>query len=308
MDYTATGLIADIRRRASIPTTPSPGNRDSDLLAHANDLLRLELLAEIIPLQEGYFLRNTDTQLPVTALRVPPRAVAGRLRALQLLDASGRELGDPLAEISVERSGLFAADSGLFGYRFEGSNIVLVGSSSTSAAQIRMKWYQRPNELVTSGYTTITDIDAGNNRVEVASTSGFTTSTLIDLVAATPGFESHAIDLLPSNVGTPANTITFSEELPDNLAVGDYVCLAEESPVPQLPETYWSILSQAAACEYLAAKGLDSLLKTAVARLESMKKGAGMLSSPRNDSAGGKIVNRFSFLGWPAGGFRRGWY
>lgn len=293
-DYTTTGLLASIRRRASIPTTSTTGGANADLLAYANEELRLGLVAEILRLREGYFKRDSDTTLTSsTTYRIPSRAIGGKLAAVQLLDSAGAVIAT-LSEYDDARLADFGVATGIAGYVVEGQNIVLVPASTTTATTLRQKYFAQPNELVSSGYATISAINTSTNVVTTSAVHGYTTSSTLDLVRATEGFEGLAIDQTPTAVGS-TTTLTFSS-LPTGLAVGDYVCVARQSPVPQIPSEYHPILAQRVAVAYLEANGAPELDR-AVVKLEKMEEAIGIISSPRVDTGLKKLVPRFSPLG-----------
>lgn len=295
-DYTTTALLASIRRRASIPTTSVTGGATSDLLAYANEELQLSLMSDILPKQEEYFSKDSDTTLTsATVYRLPSRAVGGVLRMVSLVDSNGAMLGT-LNRIEPERIADYPTSGTLAGFYIRNNAVVLVPSSSSTAATLRMTYFIRPNQLVSSGTQPITAINTSTKTVTVSTTSGFSTSTPVDLVANTPGFESLAVDLTPSAVG--GTTVTFSSTLPTDLAVGDHLCLAGQSPIPQVPEVYHPILAQRVACAYLEASGAPELA-AAAARLQKMEEAAGILISPRSPGNPRKLVNlKSSALGY----------
>ena len=295
MDWTTTGLLASIRRRASIPTTATTGGLDADLLAFANEELRLGLVSKLLTLRESYFKRDSDSTIAAatTSYRIPTRAVGGKLASVRLLDSAGGELG-VLTEVPDERLEDYSGLSSTAAYRVLGNSLVLVPSAVTSAVTLRQTYFAQPSELVASGYATISAINTSTNVVTTSAIHGYTTSSVLDLVRASEGFESLAIDQTPTAVGS-TTTLTFSS-LPSGLAVGDYVCVFRQSPVPQIPSEFHPILAQRVACAYLEAQGAPELA-AAVKKLEAMEEAIGILSSPRVDSGSKKIINRFSPLG-----------
>lgn len=295
-DYTVTGLLASIRRRASIPTTSTTGGANADLLSYANEELRLGLVAEILRMREGYFKRDSDTTISGSTYRIPTRAIGGKLNAVQLVDSAGSVL-QTLPEYDDARLEELSSSTGVVGYVIAGMNVVLVPGSTTSATSLRLKYFAQPNELVSSGYATVLSFVAATGVVTTSAAHGFTTASVLDIVRATEGFESQAIDQTPT--AASGSSLTFSS-LPSDLAVGDYVCVARQSPVPQIPSEFHPILAQRVAVAYLEAGGAPEL-GAAVAKLGAMEKAIGILSSPRVDASAKKIVPRFG----PLGGLRR---
>ena len=290
MDFTTTGLFASIRRRASIPTTATTGGANADLLVYINEELRLGLVAEVMKLREGYFKRDLDTAISGVTYRIPTRALGGKLAGVFLLDSDSNAIGDPLSEVMDEQQGRHASDGQLFGYRIRGMNLILLPSATTTASYLRMTYYERPNELVSTGYATV--LSFTSTTITTAAAHGYTTASVLDIVKANEGFESLAIDQTPTVAAGSSLTMT----VPTGLEVGDYVCVAKQSPVPQIPGEYHPILAQRVACAYLEAGGLEQL-PAAQLKLQEMQAAIGILSSPRVDTGARKLIQRHSVLG-----------
>jgi hypothetical protein len=290
VDFTVTGLYASIRRRASIPTTATTGGAAADLLAYVNEELRLGLVAEILKLREGYFKRDLDTAISSsTSFRMPTRAIGGKLAGVYLLDGAGVVIGDPLPELQDERQG-----SGQSGYIVKGQNLVLVGSSGTTATSLRQTYYERPNEVVSTGYATVLALTS--TVITTSASHGYTTASVLDFVKANEGFESVAIDKSPTVAA--GSSLTFAAGvIPSDLAIGDYVCVAKQSPVPQIPSEFHPILAQRVACAWLEAGGYREQLEAARGKLMAMEEAIGTLSSPRVDTGAKKLIARHSVLG-----------
>ncbi len=288
MNFTTVGLYASIRRRASIPTTATSGGADADLLAYINDELRLGLVSEILKLREGYFKRDLDTAISGTSYRMPTRAIGGKLAGVYLLDSNSAVMGDPLPEIQDERQGGYAGDSGTCGYIIKGQNLVLVGGATTSAAYLRQTYYERPNEVVSTGYATVLTLTS--TTIATAAAHSYTTASALDFVKATEGFESVAIDKSPT-VASGSDLTFAAGVIPSTLAVGDYICIAKQARV---------------ACAWLEAGGYKADLQAAAAKLQEMQAAIGILSSPRVDTGAKKLIARHSVLGSLPGRSRGG--
>ncbi len=234
MDWTTVGLLASIRRRASIPTTATTGGATADLPVYANEELRLGLIAEILRLRESYFKRDSDVAISGTSYRIPTRAIGGKLAAVYLLDSASNVLGDPLAEISDANVGQFSGNTGISGYQVKGANLVLLPTATgTTASYLRMTYYEQPNELVASGYATILSLTS--TVITTVTSHGFTTSSVLDFVKADASFESLSINVSPTVAA--GSSLTFAS-LPSGLAIGDYVAVYRQAPVPQIPSEF----------------------------------------------------------------------
>lgn len=287
-DYTLTGLLASIRRRASIPTTAVTGSDDASLIAYANEELQLHMAAQLVSVREEYYLRHSDNALSGLVYRIPTRAMGGGLRNVCFVDSSLKPIYQ-LSRLSQEKLPEYADKTQTVGYLVEGNNIRLYPSASYGgAAFLRLSYFERPNELVAigNGARAITQINTSTNEITVSSATGFTTSTPCDLIKSNAGFESLSIDVTPTNV---TSTVISFASLPSGLAVGDYVSLAQTSPVPQLPSEFHPVLAQRVAVRFLAAINDTTQLQVAQVELDRMQNSIGILTAPRVEGGPRKI-------------------
>ncbi len=171
--------------------------------------------------------------------------------------------------------------------------MTLVPTPSTGT--LRLFYFGRPNSLVaTSAVATISSIDVTRLIVTTTATipSTMTSGVSVDFVDATPGFRSLAID--QATTGTVAGTtVTLSTALPASVLAGDYVCLAGESPVPQIPVELHPLLAQRVVVKALEALAPDKMV-AAKAICDEMRKSALTLLTPRAEGSARVIVNRYA--------------
>ncbi len=290
MDYSASALLASIRRRASIPTTTVNGSTDADLLRLANEELRLGMVSDIMAVREEFFVRDFDHTITTTidSYRIPPRAIGGKLRSVRLVDSAGNETA-PLPRIDPENAQTYGDTGQTMAYCLKGNSVVLLPSANTTCPTLRLSYFIRPNEVVASGTQNVTII-AGTT-LTVASAAAFSTSTYCDLVAGTPNYEFLGVSMLPT--GTTGTTVTFAS-LPLTIGelsgAGVILCLAEQTPVVQLPTEFFPVLCQRVAVTYLEASGQLQELAEARKKLEAMEKQVMVLISPRDDAGSRKSV------------------
>ncbi len=295
---TTTYLLESLKRRGMLPSTDEALDTD-DYLAFGNEELQTEVVQALLSVREEYLLSKIPYDQTLTASQsqypVAPRAVAGKVRqVLSSLNSSGYT---PLARLEPE-SAWDSTAGAVSGYKFEGNYITVVGTPSSTGGTLRQNYYMRPNRLVaTSAVGQVSSFDTGTGVVTFASTrpSTFTTSERYDFVKGTPGFECLAID--KSISGTGGSTVTFStSDLPSSLAVGDYVCLAGESPIPQVPVELHPFLSQRIVCRALDAIG-DPKASKAEAVADRLRARAISLLAQRDESARRPIINPYG-PGW----------
>jgi hypothetical protein len=189
----------------------------------------------------------------------------------------------------------FSTTTGPQGYYIKGNQILLSPLPTSSGDTLRLAYFRRPSKFVlTTACAQITSIDTINFQVVVASLPSTMTSGSVDFVQADSPYDILSMDNTIS--GTSGTTMTFTS-LPDDLAVGDYVCLAGQSCTPMIPEELIPCLTQAALCVCLASKK-DSSVKLELEKLEQMKTSIVNMISPRTKSNDVKIRNNNSLLNY----------
>lgn len=294
--YTTTDLIASIKANASIPTSQNLFQA-ADFLRFANHEMQINLVPLVMSAREEYFVADYNHSVTAnqSSYQIPTRAIGGKLRDVQFI--SGTDISS-LPRLEPEL--ISSTVNGREGFYLQANNVVLSPTPTVTDGTLRLKHFRRPGTLVaTSACGQITDIDSGTNSVTISSTpSTFTTGVEVDFIRNKPGFDSLAIDQAIS--GVSGTTISFSS-LPSDLAVGDWIALATESPIPQLPVELHPVLAQAVAVKCILAQGKKA--EAEQMRLKEMKEAALLLLTPRIDGEPRKITNQYGLLNH----FRRGW-
>lgn len=241
--------------------------------------MKVEITPMMLKLNEEYFLHHKDfTVTQGSTYRIPRRAVGSKLRDLKVIDASGNQ---------QNLTRLFEEDraNSPSGYYIARNSIEL--SSDFTSGTLRMKFFARPSTLVlTTACAQITAIDTATNSVTVSSVpSTFANGTSVDIVQNYSPYDLLSIDDTISSIS--GTTITFSD-LPDDLVVGDWICLATESPIPQVPDEMHPVLVQSALCKTLSSKK-DKAYKDELDTLMRVKEDAINMLDPRVENSSNKI-------------------
>lgn len=289
-DWTTTGLLASIRRRAMLPSASATGTADADLLAIANEELKLRVAAELLKVREDYFVSYTDVSISGSTYRVPSRAIGLTLREAAMVTSNAEV--EHLRRYPIEDIGRFNGATGARGYYLRGNYVHLIGDG-TGFSSIRFWVPLRPSELTSTAadWEAITAINTSTNTVTVGDTSGLTGS--VDLVSSTAFDRLSFAVTASSSTGT---TLTFSS-LPTGLAVGDYVCVADKSPVPNIPAEFHSLLAQVTAIRICVALGDYDGADRLYEEMEKDEAAGRVLTSPRTQGASVKTFSRDNFIG-----------
>ena len=289
-DYTATALLASIKRRGMIPAT-TEALSDDDLLEFANDELFTYLVPLIMSVQEEYFVATEDTDVVAGTAEydIPDRALGGKVKSVQLPDGSGGYYDIP--RIEPERADDYALSGGPTGFYLRGSQIHLTPTPS-STSTLRVSYFRRPSRLVQT--TDVAQYASGTSTITTAATvpATFTSGTAIDFVSARPtNFDVLEADAVINTASGTSVTLS-SGSTPSNIAANDYLCLAGESPIPQIPPELHPLLAQRVVVRACEALGLQQKQASAEATSERMRLNALTLISPRTEGAARVIVNR----------------
>lgn len=292
---TADYLIASIQRRGMIPTNQDTFPADS-LLAIADEELRTSVVQLLLAVREEYLIAKGpyDQTLSADVQQYPmhPRAIAGRLR--QVLVSNGTQFY-PLPRTSFQEESEYSiTTSGMpCAYAFDGN---YVRPLPPGAGTLRQYFFIRPSRLVSVASTgTISAIDRTTGSVTCSNVpTTFTLNETYDFVKGTAGFECLSIDQNISSVVTGANgTIIFGVDyIPDDLNVGDFVCLAGESPIPQIPVELHPWLAQLVVVRVTESLGDLPKVQAAQATADRLRNDIRSLLSDRDQGSSRVVVNK----------------
>ncbi len=295
--YTVNDLVTSVKARASVPE--SDGTITSqDLIRFANEDLDENIIPLILSTREEYYLTYKDFDIVSGQLEydIPYRAIGMRVRAIKPI-VDGKE-GTLFSHIPLELVDNYDFDTNR-GFYLRNDKIVFVNPlySGGSGGAFRVYFYLRPNDLVlTTRVGTIESIDTATNTVTVTSfPSVINDNSEIDFIQSTPNHRTYAYDIPVSSVSAASRQITASS-LPSTLQVGDYVCLAGETPTPQMPVDVIPVLEQAVVCKVLESIGDTEGLNNATKRLQKLEQRLMAVLDSRVESPGRKAVNPNSLL------------
>lgn len=303
MAYLSTDLINSVKLRCNVPTSQVTFT-EANFLTLADEEIRSKMIPLVIKHMEEFYVYNFDQPIGAQVINypIPYRAIGMMLRVVMIVSSTDPDTRVILERLNIED--LYAGISGNArflvkknGFYIQNNTLVLYPTPYQAVDILRMGYYMRPNSLVDPSVCgLITAINTTTSQVTVSVLpSTITTSTLIDFVKSNPGFECTAFDQTITNISS--TTLTFSS-LPNNLAVGDYVCPATQSCVVQVPVELQPLLFQYVVVRILSAQGDNTNLKAAVAELESLERAASILLSPRVSGNVKRVVNARGINRW----------
>lgn len=192
------------------------------------------------------------------------------------------------------------SNQGIRAFYIENDEIVILPIDKHNLrGSLQVSYYLRPNELVSEDRVAkITNINSTTGELTVDNVpSNLSSLVKMDIIQTSGSNKRLAIDVVPTAVAS--TSITFDPALIQSLnemKVGDYIALAEESIIPNIPTDLHSMLAQRVACRCLEAMGDQNGLAMANAKLLEMELKTGQLIDNRVEGAPLKVVNRHGFL------------
>jgi hypothetical protein len=121
------------------------------------------------------------------------------------------------------------------------------------------------------------------------------TGDIVDFLQTKAGHKTLDYDITAGTVS--GDTISFTAtDIPENLIPGDYICLANECIIPQIPTDLHTSLAERTCARILSAIGDTEGLQLSTAKIQEMNSAQGSLLDQRVEGAPQKITSRNSLL------------
>lgn len=289
--YTTADFLDSVRARGALPTTTNANNVNSTakLLVLATEELHIKLLPLIMSAREEFYVARKEYAVTANQSHyvIPTRASGVVLRDIQLIDGTSVQSLGPIDSEQI----CTTATGDVQGYYLEHNNVVLYPTPSSTSGTLRMRYFLRPSRLaLVTACAQISAIDTGTNEVTVSTIpSTWAVGSIVDFVKATAPHANPAID---QTVTALSGTIVTFASLPTDLAVGDWIALAEYTPIPQLPYEFQPVLAQMTVVKALESIGDREGAKAARDDLDLIKNNALLLITPRVQGSVKKAVGR----------------
>lgn len=305
MTFTTTQFLTDVKQLISLPANDQRVGTTS-MLNFANRKMKDSVVPVIHSLNAEFFVTRTLVEIiPQQVIYpLPTRAMGRKLRDIKLKNQNNNR--SPLPQIAIEREQFYRASSVPTGFFFYGDRIELIPTPTAEGYFLELWWFIPPGNLVPVSQAavvqSITDDDVTVDSVPAEITNG----ALIDFIAGTQGNSILGYDETITNIS--GNTISFGTDVvPDDLAAGDYISIAQTSPVLQLPDDAEPYLVTLTAMEILQAisdfDGYNALREIR----DEQKKNLMLLLQPRAEGEPIPLINDYGFLGGPRRGLWNAW-
>ncbi len=297
-NYDTESLIANIKRRSSIPTSQLTFS-NGDFTDLANDELQGEVAPLIMSTRSEYFVDHLDQAAPSDGILSFPGATMGnKVRSVCYLAQTNPLILINLPQINLDVvAGVGFTNYNTFtGFYIEGNKIKLFPNTSVPTnTTIRIYYFKRTLVLAAPNtYGKIVSIDTGTSTVVLDYVpSDWEIGTVLNAVDSESPFDITNEEMTITAVSSPSVVL----DNVDDLEVGNYISEQAYSPVPQIPLEAHAYLAQLTAAKCLEALGDLNGMKAANEKAEKLKKSLLIMISNRVDGSPKKVIN-------PSGGLR----
>ncbi len=296
MTVTSDRFLEGLKRRVTIPAN-QPLMTDQSFLDLANDVIRDRMVPLFLSSNQNYFVTFVDLPMTQGVKKYPIhyRAIGRALRDLKLKHSLDSIRMVDMRLIALEDEHLFINQTLPTGFYFSGDSIMVVPEPNANVYILRQFFNLQPNKMVTMDKAARVTSVSG----DVVSIDGkpdtFQAGVLIDFIQGKAGCGTLSYDVA---IGSASSTqlVFATGTVPTDLAAGDYIALAQESPVMQLPDEAQQLLETCVADRVLYAigdyEGSQALQKDAVVQERNLLK----IIEPRIEGEQTKIINRNGLL------------
>lgn len=262
-------LIESIKRTAKVPDDQSEYT-EQDIIDMANEELFTNLIAKIVSKKETYYTINNDVPVEqgVNKYKLPNRSIGSKIEWVGVYSEGSENNPGELDMVTYDQlSRLNSHNYRSSGSRFYFENESIVIDSQDSNVDfdyIRFRFNIRPNKLVLSSRVVIiTGIDPTTGTITIATDipTNFTSVSKIDFICSDEPNNILNYDIEIVDLNSTAKFFQIDpEDVPQQLVVGDRICLAGESDVIYAPVEFHPILAEMVALRILGANGDDTRL------------------------------------------------
>lgn len=274
---------------------------DTNIYQFLNDIVRLDVTSQIDRTAQEFFVIKNFIPLVsgVSNYQIPYRSMGRQLREIQWYDSTQNQYRQmPMIKLEdANLYGTFGSSSYCYGYYLQGDQIVLVPPNPQNVpnSYFLACWYKMiPSQPVEADTACkVTGVDPLTGIVTCTQVpSTYTPGVLIDFIRGYAGCSLITFDVPVLSATTTSLTFDITT-LPSELAIGDWISLAQTSPVlNMIPDEASSLIQCKLAQVILNAIG-DEVGAKALNGLIAMQQDSLLrMVSPRVDGEPQIIISR----------------
>lgn len=290
------GLIDSVQIRAMMPLNQDTFT-SARILTLADEELQTVIAPMIMAVGGDYFLTDRDQTMSQneTVYSIPSDAIGLGIKDVWFVDPNTNQKTLIPRINSQSAQNNWVGTPYFTGYYIQNNNVVLFPQSSTSFT-LRMRIFKRAPKLVlTTACGQVTDVDTVLNTVTLDNVpTTWAVNDEVDAIDEDPGFLTLAEGRVISNIA--GLTLTLDDVT--DIAVGNWVAMNGESPIPQINPEAIPILAQSVAVKALEALS-DPKVEVAQAKFKQLQDAFIKMMTPRAQAQPNKVVDvNGNILGW----------
>lgn len=312
MSRTGDQLLTAVKRTVTIPANQVL-LQDTDILALATEELLGKMVPMLISLRQEYFLR-IERQAMTTGIDeypIPYRAIGRTLQDLKLFDGVQTRR---MARLQTNDVQLFSYNAVPHSFYFRGDSVVVVPQPVSSNSLYLEAWiFIRPNAIVTTSDAGLVQSVSGDMLTLTSVPASITAGVKVDVIQGVQGNRLWAYDCQVTSVAgntvtlaTGSLTVAVSPNPVPAVGAGDWVSLAETSPVIQLPDEMFEYFVFRTGARVLEAVGDFDGRRSLMEQTSAMETDLERLLAPRIENEGQKVIQRNGLLRGSRTRYRRG--
>jgi hypothetical protein len=282
---TSDDLIESVTRGASIPTYQPRFSREA-ILALADEEIESKIIPLIKSLRQDYFLfqQSQTTVANQNNYQIPHRAIGGTILDLTYNSSSLKHI-DP-------SQALQSASGDPHSFYFLQDSVVLYPTPSSSKSLV-FTYELAPGKLVETSECVQASAVSSTSITSSSIPSTFLANVEVDFIKSNGQCASLALEKSVSNVSS--TTVDFaSDTIPSSFAVGDYVCLAGQSCMLQIPKETRPLLALAVQARIFEAIGDENMIQLTDRKLKEKLEQVRTVLTPRIKFEPQAIIGRLN--------------
>lgn len=285
IDYTIDALIDNIKIISSVPSSQNLFSKDK-FVKLANNQLFSKMVPYIMSFRSDYFL--TEKEMKLSSLEDGTFKLPIDSIGLKLKDIYIKNIKTPLPYLSINE----IKHTNRKGYYIRGNEVVINRYQDiNSDYTLKVAYYRRPNYLVSSSVCgKVLSIIEGSNQLVLNLFPNYEVGTKLCCISSEPGFDIKYSDT--SLLAIDGFTITLEDI--SKIKIGDWICLDNTSPIPQIPVETMPLFEQMIVIKIMEAMNDRHGLENAKADYQDMEKQVRMTLFPRVDDSYKKVLPNYS--------------
>lgn len=220
----------------------------------------------------------------LTAVSGSPGALQFQLGASDILTATNLTTAINNNSLGIATNGSPATNIVTFKYRSLSTEIT---TSNSSTIVIQTTQGIEFDNLA----TTWTDPDTDET------SDLFVDGAEIDFLQLKPGHKTYSYDVMLDGDAISGNIVNFDADVvPTKFSVGDYICLANECIIPQIPPDLHNGLAERTGARLLASIGDQAGLQASMVKIQEIDANQGTLLDNRSEGTPQKVSGRKGLL------------